>query len=118
MNADPKWWPRLLHTVAIGQAEELRGFGVGHDVIDPAADLQVPGRPVRVEDREGDCGLNLPVAVLLATGGGGQPDELAVEPEPGGVYLRRPVRADGGQVSVERLLDQVGERLGDHPCCV
>ena len=50
---------------AIGQAEELRGLGVGHDALDPATDLQVPGRQVRFEDRKGDRGLNLPVSVLL-----------------------------------------------------
>src|SRR5438552_13390780 len=68
-------WRRsgLLHVVAIRQPEELRGLRVGDDTLDAAADFQVAGRPVRIDDRQRDGGLKLPVPVLLAGVSGGRP---------------------------------------------
>ena len=94
------WRPRLRHAVSLCQAAELCGFGVGDNALDPAANLEVTVRTVRVDYRKGDGGLSLPVAVLAAPGRGGQPQVRAVEPHPGGVHLGRAVRADGCQVPV------------------
>lgn len=57
-------------------------------------------------------GLKLPVAVLLAAGGGGQPQILAIEPEPGRIYLRSTVRPDRSQMRIQWPLQQVAQRLG------
>lgn len=100
----------LRHSVAFREPDELRPLRIGNDPLNLPADLQVPGWPVRVGDRQRDCGLTLPVAVFLPPGG--QSQIFTVEPEPGRIHLRSAIRPDRRQMRIQRPLQQSARDSG------
>src|SRR6266496_2934394 len=90
--------------------------GVVFDRLHDPAHLEVALGVAGVDDRQGDPGLALHVAVLLPGPGVGHADPPAVPPEPHGVGLHRAVGPDGGQVRDEGELEQVLEAGRDRHC--
>src|SRR6266536_2338773 len=107
---------RAGRPVVLAQRLVEAGPGVVFDRLHDPAHLEVALGVAGVDDRQGDPGLALHVAVLLPGPGVGHADPPAVPPEPHGVGLHRAVGPDGGQVRDEGELEQVLEAGRDRHC--